>query len=300
MRLSKHLLVWGPSILGLAASAVLVHGSEALRKPTFIEMARELGIEVDNNGLCLESRQSLTPQEAELVDVKDADLLGPKWGCVMFSQNLNRERGVAGHDFPSQVLALTRAKAAQGLVTVNGAIKYMGIKSGGFHYDVEKDPLNSKQVLITVRINFGGIYPDQKTDMQDKLDKAAQFWSDNSPERALRFSFKAVEDTENPHFYVGFGRGKKRTPYYQTWWSDWDSDLISHEIGHMLGLDDEYNQLRVTFSSRRANPVYTSQCQFGSIMCTYAWWAKPQKYHYYLILNRVNNQFASQTDEDFE
>ncbi len=318
MRIQEQVFFWGAVIAGVTASAMLVQGSDSTTNASFVEMARELSIQVGDDGQCLENRQSLTPLEAELRSPEVADKLAPQWGCVMLAQNLDRERGVSGHVFPSKVFELAKAKISQnqGALKVTGGVKYMGLKSEPFRYDVELDSkapqagsvnsvnslssatLGTQRLLISVRINFAGIHADQKIEMQTKLDQASKYWSDNSPNHSLRFSFKAVEPNEDAHFYVGFGLGEKRTQYYKMWWSDWHWSLMAHEIGHMLGLDDEYNQMRVTFRSRNANPVYSHQCQFSSIMCTYAWNAKPQKYHYYLILNRVINPMANADGDD--
>lgn len=61
-------------------------------------------------------------------------------------------------------------------------------------------------------------------------------------------------------------------------------DAVAHELGHMMGLDDEYNQLRNT--THMGNPgVDRDECNALSIMCSDTY-GDPQSYHYYVLQRR--------------
>jgi hypothetical protein len=73
--------------------------------------------------------------------------------------------------------------------------------------------------------------------------------------------------------------------------------VLAHEVGHMMGLDDEYPQLRKTLGHAlgeephwrkdRATRVSWLRCDLGSLMCdSKGADSVPLLHHYYAIARR--------------
>jgi hypothetical protein len=134
--------------------------------------------------------------------------------------------------------------------------------------------------------------------MQRKLDRAADLWTEHSPGEKVRFRFRAVTtDASLPHFDVELVPGEPRVPYDVAWGREWSWHLLAHEIGHMMGLDDEYGQLRKTLGHAlgeeprwKEDPALKTawfQCNIESLMCdSKGEQSQPLAYHYYAILRR--------------
>jgi hypothetical protein len=134
--------------------------------------------------------------------------------------------------------------------------------------------------------------------MQAKMDRAAEFWSAHSPGGAVRFRFRAeTTDVASPHFQVRLYEGEGRTPFDVSWAEAWPWHLLAHEIGHMMGLDDEYGQLNKTMGHALGEDARWDHdalhkirwfgCNPRSLMCDSRGEAStPQPYHYYTLLRR--------------
>jgi M6 family metalloprotease-like protein len=90
------------------------------------------------------------------------------------------------------------------------------------------------------------------------------------------FLFEVVRDRSQAHFSVQV-KDETRGPYDANWARDWNGKVIAHEVGHMLGLGDEYQ----TVSGQ-------SDCYEPSLMCG-VWSGSPMPHHYYFILRRLLN-----------
>jgi hypothetical protein len=100
-----------------------------------------------------------------------------------------------------------------------------------------------------------------------------------------------------PHFDVKLTPGDARTPFDVTWGAEWSWHLLAHEIGHMMGLDDEYGQIKKTVGHAVGADVAWDVdpgvkvewfgCDPHSLMCdSKGEQSTPQRYHYYVILRR--------------
>jgi hypothetical protein len=96
---------------------------------------------------------------------------------------------------------------------------------------------------------------------------------------------------------VKLAPGDARTPFDVTWGAEWSWHLLAHEIGHMMGLDDEYGQIDKTLGHAIGaddawdkDPVVKVRwfaCDPHSLMCdSKGEQSTPQRYHYYVILRR--------------
>ncbi len=103
------------------------------------------------------------------------------------------------------------------------------------------------------------------------LSEAERRWSGNS---AFGVTYQFAEDPGrradvNVPVIDGFTRG----PYFAQWGSVWGPDAVAHELGHVMGLNDEYSEV-------------SGQAHCGSsIMCHPL--DPVRSYHEYLILRRA-------------
>lgn len=139
---------------------------------------------------------------------------------------------------------------------------------------------------MSVRFNFNNnenLSPSTLALMQRKFDEAAVIWTRSQPSGLnLQFDFKAVVNDSNA-VSATLVDEETRGPYDMTWSTQWEPEVIAHELGHVMGLTDEYSQLRVSFGI--GSGENRSRCSYQSIMCNS--YAKPQPIHYYIILRRA-------------
>ena len=78
--------------------------------------------------------------------------------------------------------------------------------------------------------------------MDVKLAEAAAKWSESSPDGKFVYEFIRAESRESANFVVNLVTDFYRGPYLVEWSTGWGATTVAHEVGHMMGLDDEYNQ----------------------------------------------------------
>ncbi len=224
---------------------------------------------------------------------------------------------------------MTRCKYKNGRYQVRGLKSYGGILSPiklPFRYDIYTE---GNQSVIEVRIYFKdrdilkqkmamkhtpeethGYYKNIQTysDMMDfYLQKSSEFWSEFSPNQDIKFHFVQVNKRSQAHFKVGLVDKNKGILYNYKWNTfmrqirDRNSRRLidrtmAHEIGHMLGLEDEYSRTWGTLSGKYFSMFhnhYKKDCSTNSLMCTpvIMWTTQNpivQDYHYYQIFKRAN------------
>lgn len=194
---------------------------------------------------------------------------------------------------------------------VIGDLAYVGIDPREYAYDLV--PGTEGALTVEVRVAFRGeLARDANViaAMQRKLDDAAALWTRWVPTSIgrMRFRFVAVTSLDAPHYEIDLAGGEPRTPFDLTWGADWSAHLIAHEVGHMMGLDDEYPQFRKTLGHAlgrevawRADPkvrLSWLRCDLGSLMCdSKGEDAVPRAHHYYVIARR---RFCRTRGEGFE
>ena len=221
-----------------------------------------------------------------------------EWACVAIVDDLARDSMGSCAPPPDAVFAARGPYARR----VTGDVFYVGLDPREYAYDLVAGPAGGgSPVDVEVRVELTGPLarePARVRAMQRKMDLAAAFWTRYAPGGGARFRFLAVtDDGASPHFQVRLAPGEPRSPFDVTWGEDWSWHLLAHEIGHMMGLDDEYGQVKKTVGHAIGEePTWTVDpidkirwfnCDPHSIMCDSKGEAStPLPYHYYVILRR--------------
>lgn len=157
---------------------------------------------------------------------------------------------------------------------IKGKITYAGIVKKTYIYDVLKAP--SGEIFLNVRIHLLDATNEDQKDFQSKIQIAQDIWNQSLIPTNFKYSFKfeLVSSPSKAHFSVQV-LDSTRGPYDTYWGRDWSATVVAHEIGHMMGLGDEYN----TISGK-------TDCYRPSLMCM-SWTGSPMEHHYYFILRRL-------------
>lgn len=159
--------------------------------------------------------------------------------------------------------------------SIQGKITYVEFVPKKYNYDVIYKP-NSTDVTISVKVGFLNPKGQDIENLKKKFVQAEQIWNSNTTplDFKYRFEFQVVTNPFDAHFAVIL-QDDTRGPYDTQWGRNWSGTTIAHELGHMMGLGDEYE----TISSE-------SYCLPQSLMCE-SNKAKPMYHHYYFILRRL-------------
>ena len=232
---------------------------------------------------CRYSHKGLTRIDSDRMsdNVRDFlanDTYGEDWACIMKKRHLKRDSLKRCN--PSEEEAANFVPDRK--LTVEGKVSYMGMIKQGYAYDVSPEG-------IEVRIAFKGeLAGDEKSlqETREKLAFASEIWTKHSPGGKLRFNFRLVSESEDPHFTPKLVKSAPGTKFNSLWTIEDSKYIVAHEVGHMLGLDDEYSVIR-SMVWQVKNDVDTRMCNTRSLMCDYAYNAKPYPYVYYVIQRRA-------------
>lgn len=158
--------------------------------------------------------------------------------------------------------------------SIQGKITYVEFFPKKYIYDVIYSP-NSTDVTLRVKVNFLNANAQDLENFKKKFVQAEQIWNTNQVpmDFKYKFQFQVVNSSKEAHFSVIL-LNDTRGPYDTSWNLNWSGKTVAHELGHMLGLGDEYE----TITSE-------SFCLPHSLMCSSN--GKPMYHHYYFILRRL-------------
>lgn len=161
-----------------------------------------------------------------------------------------------------------------GVKTVVGKITYVSIFPKTYKYDVA---FENGEFVFKVRINLKKPTPNDIIYFTDTVKQAEQQWNNYrvGMDFSYRFQFDIEPDVKKAHYSVNI-LDSTRGPYDTNWSRKWDGPSLAHEIGHMMGLGDEYQTL-----------TSETDCLPESLMCDSD--GDIMKHHYYFILRRLLN-----------
>jgi hypothetical protein len=244
------------------------------------ELLQKLSLVASDERGCKYSRDQLTELYVKQRSTAEAD-----WSCVLFLNNLQRD---SLKDCIVDPDRLTQFRASR-RHTLHGRISYLGVLPLRYAYDAWWSPELQRNV-IEVRLRFKGSAAQNGAElsrMSEGLRMAAQHWNRLGRYGNFQFIFRLAMPGETAHFTPELILGQTRGPYHLKWSARWPVENIAHELGHMLGLDDEYDLVRNALELGE-DSVERLRCLPGSRMCSPANAAgEVQEHHFYTVLRRI-------------
>lgn len=247
--------------------------------------------------------------------VKNADMsdIVAEWNKVFDQQNLKRDHNKDRIEW-MKLFPLKHNRVHH----IEGKRNYYGLLPKTYRYDIIE---SADENLLTVNVKMH-FYPSEKyfklmvksrgtedakyypeiselmREVSKNIQESEDLWNKQAPE-GVRFKFEFVDSKISAHYSI------KLVTFFGALYDKFISapastDILAHEVGHMMGLDDEYsaitsnvlpvNELLESVSKRHANREmdYTAykdmRCNLESIMCL-----RETVYPYHLnhILGRI-------------
>lgn len=157
---------------------------------------------------------------------------------------------------------------------VTGLITYVNVIKKMYTYDILQNANGG--FILNIRVHLKDPVGQDVESFAARLQAAENLWNAGrvAADFDYRFKFEFVETEAAAHFSVAV-LDSTRGPYDRNWGRNWSATTIAHEMGHMLGLGDEYQTLSGQVD-----------CLRTSIMCV-SYSGAIQKHHYYFILRRL-------------
>lgn len=244
-----------------------------------------------------------------------------EFNCIFENRNINNDSNKSRSSYRAHFPIITDEHK-----TISGKIKYYGLFKKKYTYDVIKVARLNKIIIklnihfykskpLTKRMNrcrysrdskcynLAGDkpwYPKTDTELyesiEQRLKEAQKIWNDSAPKN-IEFQFNRVISKSDAHYSIRlvdrFGALYDKFLFFK-----FDASVYAHEIGHMLGLGEEYNPITSnvipwhTLANKFLNKGQSSEtvmkrdmrCNLDSIMCLRD---TIYPYHFNEILNRI-------------
>jgi len=223
----------------------------------------ELGVELNDKGRCrYHTRKNLLKANNQ-----------NDWDCFFAFRGMLRD---TKRCLPSVAKVFSRTKWEG---NIKGRIRYVGIAPLPYRYTLREE---NGELIATVKLyykNWDKLEDYQKEQLQSRTREGAALWGQHRPEGThFKVEMIIVDSREEADFKVKATSKSTRGPYLKTHSINWSYRVFAHELGHMLGLDDEYDQIYGTLFGK-------SRCTNDSLMCSSSSVHFP-KYYWYLIFRR--------------
>lgn len=172
------------------------------------------------------------------------------------------------------------------------------------HYYVSEAYLKYARKLHEKNDEYKEHYPQTAEEILERVKKelarAEDVWNSDAPKN-VRFRFRMTPNEKEAHYSIKL-KNSLGALYDKSMWALDTYDTIAHEIGHMLGLDEEYSfftsnvftlhqnmeffNKKKTPESRNSAVLKDARCNLKSVMCSHGTTVYP--YHYNHILGRLN------------
>lgn len=162
-------------------------------------------------------------------------------------------------------------------------MRYIGLLSLPYRYRIQ---VVNDQVIVRVRIHFKNADAGQLSKMREMLARAGEVWNRQTVRADLLFRFEVSESETDSDFSVAVTDREIRGFYLRRWSTAWSGTSAAHEIGHMLGLDDEYPQAVMSVNSRKFYENVGKWCDPDSLMCQ-SFTGSPRPEHVYLVVRHA-------------
>ena len=162
---------------------------------------------------------------------------------------------------------------------VEGTITFVNVIKKKYVYDILKT--GDRAFVINVRVHLKDPVGEDLKIFREKLKAAEDIWNAGRVTTDFKYVFKFdLVESEAESLYSVSVLDTTRGPYDRIWGRSWTATVIAHEVGHMMGLGDEYQTLSGQVD-----------CLTTSIMCS-SWSGSLMKHHYYFVLRRLINSIA--------
>ncbi len=195
------------------------------------------------------------------------------YDCVYYQQNILRDTKICQ---PKKEIAFGDPLLSR-IKKITGHILYEGVWPAKYSYSVVPSKVHGYEIVVKVHFKNQNLFDAKVLDeVQVNLNLAAEIWREKVPNNLFQFKFLVVKNAKEADFSVRLTGKISRGPYYSEWSNLWQPAMYAHEIGHMMGLDDEYGTVLIH-----------DRCNERSLMCDDVE-GRPREYHYYQILKRTH------------
>ena len=131
---------------------------------------------------------------------------------------------------------------------IRGKQKYYGLIKMKYNYELEINKENLVVIRIRVKFNDSKLNNDEKNTFQRYLLEAQTLWNNSLP-HGFKFELVQVSDPySKTHYRVKLWKNIVTGLYNKFWFYSLGGESFAHEIGHMLGLNEEYNVFKTNIS----------------------------------------------------